>query len=79
MRREERHEWPGASQLQLRFDRKCFTDEGDWLSLTFSKEGREVAGRSVRVGGPWGNWPTNLLVPADSIHIVFSHSVADFD
>lgn len=36
-RREEKHEWPGASQLTLKFDRRCCTEEGDWLSLVFFK------------------------------------------
>lgn len=73
-RSEERHEWPGASQLRLKFNSRCCTDEGDWLTLTFYKEGREVPGRSVRLGGAWANWPRTLTVPADSVRVSFSHA-----
>ena len=74
LRREEKHEWPGASQLTLTFDRRCCTEEGDWLTLIFYKERQEVPVRTVRVGGQWTNWPKTLVVAADAVHTVFNHS-----
>ena len=73
IRREEKHEWPGASQLLLTFDRRCCTEEGDWLVLHFFKERGERPVRSVRLGGLWQHWPRQLLVQADSLHAIFQH------
>ena len=78
VKREEKHEWPGASQLQLSFDRRCATEPGDWLTLTFFKEGRELAGRAVRMGGAWSHWPRTLTVPADTLHLSFHHAGDSF-
>ena len=72
LRYEEKHEWPGASQLVLRFDRRCCTEEGDWLTLLFYKEKHPV--RAVRLGGPWGEWPSPFIVNADCLHCVFTHA-----
>ena len=71
----EEGSWPGATQLQLRFDAQCCTHEGDWLTLTFFKEGQPVEGRTLRFGGPWSNWPKQpITVPADSFRAEFAFS-----
>ena len=72
MIKEERHEWPGASQLLLKFDRRCCTEDGDWLTLQFLKRNQVI--RTVRIGGQWTNWPKQLTVPADTLHVVFKHT-----
>ena len=72
-RSEEKHEWPGASQLLLRFDRRCCTEDGDWLTLNFFKGRAAKPIKSVRVGGQWQQWPKQLSVQADSLHAVFVH------
>jgi hypothetical protein len=67
--------WPGATQLQLRFDSQCCTEEGDWLTLTFYRQGQPVPGRTLRLGGPWANWPkTPFTVPADAVRATFVYS-----
>ena len=78
VRREEKHEWPGASQLQLRFDPKCITDEGDFLTITFFKGGREVAGKALRIGGAWSQWPKQLTVAADAMLLTFTHAAEGY-
>ena len=74
LRHEEKHEWPGASQLILRFDRRCCTEEGDWLTLRFYKERGASPVHAVRLGGPWREWPSQLVVNADCLHVVFTHT-----
>ena len=69
-------DFPGASSLTLRFDPKCCTDEGDWLTLTFFRKGDVVQGRSLRLGGPWQRWPKEpVTVPADRISLEFTYRV----
>jgi len=69
-------DFPGASSLTLRFDPKCCTDEGDWLTLTFFRKGDVVQGRSLRLGGPWQRWPKEpVAVPADKISLEFTYRV----
>lgn len=72
---EEEGAWPGATQLQLRFDSQCCTEEGDWLTLYFYRQGQPVPGRTLRLGGPWANWPkTPFTVPADAVRASFVYS-----
>jgi len=71
----EQGSWPGATQLQLRFDSQCCTEEGDWLTLSFYREGKLLQGRTLRLGGPWSNWPKQAIsVPADSVRAKFVHA-----
>lgn len=75
VRLEEKHEWLDASQLTLKFDRRCCLEEGDWLTLRFSKGGVPVPGRTTRLCGPWHCWPRHpIAVPADTVHVEFVHA-----
>jgi hypothetical protein len=72
---EEEGAWPGATQLQLRFDSQCCTEEGDWLTLSFFRQNLPVPGRTLRLGGPWANWPkAPFTVPADAVRASFVFS-----
>lgn len=67
-RKQEKHEWPGATQLQIKFDRRCCTEDGDWLTLRFSKEGVALPTRTLRLGGGYGSWPKQQIqVSADTV------------
>ena len=74
-RRTEKHEWPGADLLTLKFDAKCNCEEGDWLTISFFKDGGSAAVKSLRLGGAWDNWPkAPITASADAIAFEWAHT-----
>ena len=73
-RYEERHAWPGATQLTLKFDQRCCGEEGDWLTVSFYKGQAAVPGETRRYCGGWESWPkAPLTVLADTLVVEWSH------
>ena len=73
-RHEERHAWPGATQLTLKFDQRCCGEEGDWLTVSFYKGQAAVLGETRRYCGAWESWPkAPFTVLADTLVVEWSH------
>ena len=71
-RYEERHAWPGATQLTLKFDPRCCTEEGDWLTVSFYKGQVAVPAETRRYCGGGEGWPKAPLTRTLTLNITLT-------